>query len=217
MPTVALIGQSAVAYAGNLRIFSSDWHSFYFEQHQIVDSSATALQALTGQSSNAAYGEIAESGAGIYGISGIDSISSLGLAVISGTENVSVIVNGVSAESAYGAIVATGEVSLDAQISIVGITASSSLSSVSVNVLNPETWSSGKIKRYPANQFVSATAKTASVSAKFEIGEIQTNATTVINATISLNNVVSFVQASDINASGTLEISDEELILLLAA
>lgn len=217
MPTVALIGQSAVAYAGNLRIFSSDWHSFYFEQHQIVDSSATALQALTGQSSNAAYGEITESGAGIYGISGIDSISSLGLAVISGTENVSVIVNGVSAESAYGAIVATGEVPLDAQISIVGITASSSLSSVSVNVLNPETWSSGQINRYPANAFKNSSIQIDGLNTYTSIGDISATGSIHINATAIIDNVVSFAQVESISADGILSISEDELIMLLAA
>lgn len=102
--------------------------------------------------------------------------------------------------------------------SVEGQQLTSYIGEISATADNPVTWSSsGQIKRYPSNQFVSATAKIGGASSEFAIGDIQTSATTSINATISLNNVVSFVQASDINASGTLEISEEELILLLAA
>lgn len=191
MPTVTLTGQSAVASAGNLRIFSSDWHEFFYEQQLIVDSSATALKTIEGQSSTSAFGEITESGAGFAETTGIEAIASLGTAIFSGTENVSVLISGEE------------------------MTANAA--NISAGIENPVTWSGGKPMRYQANHIKNGKAILLPVSAFVSNNALTASGTTVINATISLNNVVSFVQASDINASGTLEISDEELILLLAA
>ena len=126
-------------------------------------------------------------------------------------------VSGNQATAESGEVTASTIIRINATAGTTGISANASFGNVSAISESPETWSSGQVMRYPANQFVSATAKTGFVTAKSEIGEVQTDATTIINTTISLNNVVSFTQASDINASGTLEISDEELILLLAA
>ena len=217
MPTVTLTGQSAVAFAGNLRIFSSDWYAFYFENQRIVDSSGSALNAIEGQSSTSAFGEITESGAGFAETSGIEAIASLGTAVISGTENVSIVIDGTEAISSLGEIIATGEVPLDAEISVSGISAQSYIAQISALAENPVVWSGGKPMRYQASHIKNGKAILLPASAFVSNGTLTASGTTVINATISLNNVVSFTQASDINASGTLEISDEELILLLAA
>ena len=217
MPTVTLTGQSAVASAGNLRIFSSDWYAFYFENQRIVESSGSALNSIEGQNSTSTFGEITESGTGFSEITGIELVASLGTAVISGTENVSIVIDGTSATASFGEIVATGEVPLNAEIAISGISAQSFISQISATPDNPITWSSGKPMRYQANHIKNGKAILLPVSAFVSNNTLTASGTTVINATISLNNVVSFVQASDINASGTLEISEEELILLLAA
>ena len=151
-----------------------------------------------------------------YNINGNQLISSIDTVSVTGDSVFGI--SGNEANSENGEVTASNVVIVNASVELDGIQTLATLGNVSGISESPETWSSsGQVKRYPANQFVSATAKPVSVTAKADIGEVQTITTTVINSTISLNNVVSFTQASDINASGTLEISDEELILLLAA
>jgi len=217
MPTVTLTGQSAVAYAGNLRIFSSDWYAFYFENQRIVDSNATALQAITGQSSSSAYGEITESGNSLFEITGQEANISLGNSVISGTENCSVVIGGIDIVSSYEPPLATGEVPISVEISISGISATADVSPISVQVDNPEVWSSGKIQRYPANAFKNSSVKLSEIVSYIEQNDVIAFGTVQINATIALDNVVSFTQVANINADGILSISDDELILLMAA
>ena len=49
MPTVAITGLSAKSNYGSLRIFSSDWYSFYFEQQNILDGYGSANKAVDGE------------------------------------------------------------------------------------------------------------------------------------------------------------------------
>lgn len=204
--------------AGVLGILEPAWYDFYYEQQQVVYATGSSLSSVEGQQLTSYIGETNQVGTAYNQITGILATSSSGTVVISGTENVSVIVSGVESSATFGEISAQGQSIVNAEILLSGVYAKANISQISATADNPVTWSSsGQIKRYSSNQFVSATAKIGGASSEFAIGEIQTNATTVINATISLNNVVSFVQASDINASGTLEISEEELVLLLAA
>lgn len=204
--------------AGVLGILEPAWYDFYYEQQQVVYATGSSLSSVEGQQLTSYIGETNQVGTAYNQITGILATSSSGTVVISGTENVSVIVSGVESSATFGEISAQGQTIINAEILLSNVSAEANISQISATADNPVTWSSsGQIKRYPSNQFFSATAKIGGASSEFAIGEIQTNATTVINATISLNNVVSFVQASDINASGTLEISEEELVLLLAA
>lgn len=210
-------GIELTSQAGVLGILKPNWYDFYYEQQQVVYSTGSSLISIKVQELTTEISETDQTATAYKELTGISALAALGIVVISGTENVSVIISGVEASATFGETSAQGETIQNASIELDGIQSNASLGNISVISESPETWSSGQVKRYPANQFVSATAKVASVAAKFEIGEVQTNATTIINSTISLNNVVSFTQASDINASGTLEVSDEELILLLAA
>lgn len=190
-------GIEAVSFSGQATATANA----YFEQAGLstktdfseISASADANSNISGNVLNALFDDVLANADSVYVISGNEATTEIGEV----TANTIVIVN--------------------ASTEIDGIEASASIGDISAISESPETWSGGQIKRYPSNQFVSATAKVESLTSKAEIGKVKPNATTIINATISLDNVVSFVQASDINASGTLEISDEELILLLAA
>ena len=211
-------GIELTSQAGVLGILEPNWYDFYYEQQQVVYSTGSSLISVEGQELTTEISETDQTATAYKELTGISALTTLGTAVISGTENVSVIISGIEASAIFGEASAQGQTIQNTSVELDGIEATASLGNVSVISESPETWSSsGQIRRYHSNQFVSATAKVSSVAAKADIGEIQTNATAVINSTISLNNVVSFTQASDINAIGTLEISDEELILLLAA
>lgn len=191
MPTVTLTGQSATASAGNLRISSSDWYSFYFEQELGIDGFGTGLVSISGIESESAY----ESADGLGGAqaetTGAESVTSFGSVIISGTENVSVLIDGIGISANVGSLEASGE--------------------------SPVVWSSGKPMRYQANHIKNGKAILSPASAFVSNNTLTASGTTIINATISLNNIVSFTQISNVNATGVLSISDEELIVLLAA
>lgn len=215
MPTVTITGQSAVASAGNFRILTSDWYAFYFENEKIVNSSATANESLTGIELSAINSEVLTFGNATNQLSGIQATSQLGISVISGTENVSVVISGIDIVSSFGD--AVGQTSINAETSISGIEATASVGSVTATQESAENWSSGQIKRYPANAFKNSNVKLSGIVAQSSQNDISASGTVQIDATISVNNVVSFTQIANINADGVLSISDEELILLMAA
>ena len=193
MPTVTITGQSAVAYAGNLRIFSSDWYNFYYEQYQGVESIGNAYTQTESQ----------------------EATSSLGISVVTGTENCSVIISGIESQSGFESIIANGEIY--ATVNISGLALSATINPVTATEISDEIWSSGKIQRYPANAFKNSSVKLSGIVAQNSQNDISASGTIQIDATISLNNVVSFSQIANINADGILSISDEEIILLMAA
>lgn len=191
MPTVTLTGQSATASAGNLRISSSDWYSFYFEQELGIDGFGTGLISVSGIESESAY----ESANGLGGAqaetTGTESVSSFGSVIISGTENVSVLIDGIGLSTNAGSLEASGE--------------------------SPIVWSSGKPMRYSANAFKNAKIALNSVDAYSNVAEITASGTIHIHASAQIINVVSLTEVNTVYASGTVGISDDELIMLLAA
>ena len=236
MPTVALTGQSAVAYAGSLRIFSSDWYNFFNEQQLVIDAYSNSTNQLLGIELNAYSGIfsipspswysfyyehqqlINANATGYCLLDGINASIDYGIIIISGTENCSIIINGIDVVSSYELPLATGESVINAELQISGIELATSISNISASVENPEIWqSSGKIKRYPANAFKNSSIKLPELIANSAQSDIYVSGTVQINATISLYNVVSFTQIADITADGILSISDNELILLMAA
>jgi hypothetical protein len=233
MPTVTITGQSAVASAGNLRIFTSDWYSFYYDQQQVVDANSIALFLINGIESvgslgnlntpspdwyafyNEQYLGIQGFGSAINQLSSIQATAQLGTAIISGTENVSVVISGVDIVSSIENVITQS--SENAQIAIFGIEAVASVGSVTATQESAETWSSGQIKRYPANAFKNSSVKLSGIVAQSSQNDISASGTVQIDATVALNNVVSFSQVANINADGILSISDDEIILLMAA
>lgn len=239
MPTVAITGLSAKSNYGSLRIFSSDWYSFYFEQQNILDGYGSANKTIDGEtatvSNNAliALGDANCQQSGItittsisdvllladslIEITGFGSVIDYGTVVVTGTEDVSVIIGGISLISEFESVIATAIDAINVEIAINGLSVDSSIGSVLAKIENPEIWSTGKIQRYPANAFKNSKVKLLGIEAIFAQNAIVAVGTSEINATIMLDNVVSFTQIANINADGVLSINDEELILLMAA
>jgi hypothetical protein len=103
------------------------------------------------------------------------------------------------------------------EIELDGVEVQTQTSEISVSIENPEIWSSGKIQRYPANAFKNSSVKLSGIVAQSSQNDISASGTVQIDATVALNNVVSFSQVANINADGILSISDDEIILLMAA
>ena len=128
------------------------------------------------------------------------------------------IVSGKQSSAEIGEVTASAVVQINATAEFDGIGSNASIGDVLATTENPEVWqSSGQIKRYPANHIVNATAKLSQIVAYTEQSDVFVSSTVQINATIALDNVVSFTQVANINADGILSISDDELILLMAA
>lgn len=323
MSTVVITGLSATSKAGSLRINTSSWYAFYYQQQSLVDGSGTALQAVNGvglsiESENlvilspdwysfyyeqknilGAYGNanllingntvttssetvsvVADSSKVIDGINtiidfnnlivtgnanyeqtglsvntsnseisalgdanyqesgllietsnsevsvlsdsiiellGIGAIIDYGTVVVTGTENVSVIIGGITLNAEFEAVTATEISVIDAEIAVNGIDLTSFIGVLTANTENPQIYSSGQIKRYSANDFKNGSVKIAGIALNSDQNTVTATATSQINATIMLDNVVSFTQIANINAEGVLSINEDELILLMAA
>ena len=239
MPTVAITGLSAKSNFGSLRIFSSDWYAFYFEQQNILDSFGDANNSITGialssetepitvladathqetgLSVNTSISDISVLTDSLIELTGLGSIIDYGTLVVTGTTDVSVIIGGISLVSELENVTAFAINPVDAEISVTGLGAISSIGSVTANIENPQTFAGGQIKRYPANAFKNSVVKILGITANSSQNAVIAVGSSTINATIMLDNVVSFTQIANINADGVLSINDEELILLMAA
>lgn len=323
MSTVVITGLSATSKAGSLRINTSSWYAFYYQQQSLVDGSGTALQAVngldlsidsenlaillpdwysfyyeqknilgaygnanslingntatisaetvsvvadsskvidgintiidfnnlivtgnanyeqTGLSVNASNSEISALGDANYQESGLlietsnsdvgvlsDSVVDLlgvgaiidyGTVVVTGTENVSVIIGGITLNAEFEPVTAIAISVIDAEIAVNGIDLTSFIGGVTAKSENPATYVGGQIKRYSADAFKNVSVKIAGIGLNSDQNTVTATATSQINTTIMLDNVVSFTQIANINAEGVLSINDEELILLMAA
>ena len=222
-----------------MRIFSSDWYSFYFEQQNILDGYGSANKAVDGEAATVSNDAVIALGDASYQESGIEITTSIsdvllladslieitgfgsvidyGTVVVTGTEDVSAIIGGISLISEFESITATVINAVNVEIAINGLSVDSSIGSVLAKIENPEIWSTGKVQRYPANAFKNSRVKLLGIEANFAQNPVVAVGTSKINATIMVGNVVSFTQIANINADGVLSINDEELILLMAA
>lgn len=239
MPTVAITGLSAKSNYGSLRIFSSDWYAFYFQQKNVLDSYGAANKTITGSTATVSNNAVIALGDASYQESGIEITTSIsdvslladslieitgfgsvidyGTVVVTGTEDVSAIIGGISLISEFESITATVINAVNVEIFIDGLSINANIGSVSTKIEMPEVWSTGKIQRYPANAFKNSRVKLLGIEANFAKNPVVAVGTSKINATIMVGNVVSFTQIANINADGVLSINDEELILLMAA
>lgn len=239
MPTVAITGLSAKSNYGSLRIFSSDWYAFYFQQKNVLDSYGSANKAINGETATVSNDALIALGDASYQESGIEITTSIsdvslladslieitgfgsvidyGTVVVTGTEDVSVIIGGISLISEFESITATVINAVNVEISIDGLSINANIGSVSTKIEMPEIWSTGKVQRYPANAFKNSRVKLLGIEANFAQNPVVAVGISKINATIMVGNVVSFTQIANINADGVLSINDEELILLMAA
>lgn len=191
-------GIEAVSLAGQLSISGESNH----------------LQSGVGSESN--YAPVNASAEANLSINGISLFASTGETAQSGDSEQAI--NGVDSQSINGSVSASASQSIDATASVSGYYATSEFGSVNGSSENPEVWaSSGQVKRYPANHIVNSVAKPVPVTAKVLISSIYASGSVEINAIASASNVVSFAQVESISADGILSISEDELIMLLAA
>lgn len=127
------------------------------------------------------------------------------------------VVSGNQAVSEFGEVSAFSDEQSNVSVELDGIATTASLGNVSAISESPETWSSGQIKRYPANQFVNAIARLTFIQSNATAGNVYASGTNVISIIVSVNSMGLFTEFEPVMADGVLSVSDEELIVLLAA
>ena len=107
---------------------------------------------------------------------------------------------------------------VNASVQINGIELLSATSNISVKVLNDDILQlSGNPRRYSAAQFKNNVVKIAGINAKITTGRVSALGVISISGTAVLQNVGLYSEVQTVSAEGILSISEDELILLLAA
>ena len=117
-----------------------------------------------------------------------------------------------------GEVSATAVTPIDVSVNLIGIELLSAIGNVSVKVLNDDILQlSGNPRRYSAAQFKNNVVKIAGINAKISTGRVSALGVISISGTAVLQNVGLYSEVQTVSAEGILSISEDELILLLAA
>ena len=108
--------------------------------------------------------------------------------------------------------------SATAQVEITGVALVSAVGIVSTNAISAEILHlSGNPRRYSATQFKNNVVKIEGIDAKITTGRMSALGVISISGTAVLQNVGLYSEVQTVSAEGILSISEDELILLLAA
>lgn len=108
--------------------------------------------------------------------------------------------------------------SATAQVEITGVALVSSVGNVSTNAISAEILHlSGNPRRYSATQFKNNVVKIEGIDAKITTGRVSALGVISISGTAVLQNVGLYSEVQTVSADGILSISEDELILLMAA
>jgi hypothetical protein len=113
---------------------------------------------------------------------------------------------------------ATAVTPVDASVQITGVALVSAVGNVSANAISAEILQlSGNPRRYSAAQFKNNVVKIQGIDAKITTGRVSALGVISISGTAILQNVGLYSEVQTVSAEGILSISEDELILLLAA
>jgi hypothetical protein len=119
---------------------------------------------------------------------------------------------------AFGEVIATAVTPVDASVEITGVALVSAVGNVSASAISAEILQlSGNPRRYSAAQFKNNVVKIAGIDAKITTGRVSALGVISISGTAVLQNVGLYSEVQTVSAEGILSISEDELILLLAA
>jgi hypothetical protein len=117
-----------------------------------------------------------------------------------------------------GEVSATAVTPVDASVQITGVALVSAVGNVLANAISAEILQlSGNPRRYSATQFKNNVVKIQGIGAKITTGRVSALGVISISGTAVLQNVGLYSEVQTVSAEGILSISEDELILLLAA
>jgi len=190
----------------------SSWFAWYYERYLDFAAGASVesgdIVATTDTQEISATGEAQSL---ITGVS-VDSEAS----EVNGLGSAETLVDGVQIESEAAEV--TASESLNASVTLIGLELLASAASVTVSVLSPEIIKvSGGGGQYIKPQYTDAIAKITGISTKIVSGNVKAFGVVSISASANASGIGINSSVPAISAEGILSISDEELMLLLAA
>ena len=215
---------------------SPEWHAWFFDD-RILTGTGSANYSITGQESNTQIEEITAEGqsqidanASITGLeleSSFESITaeSSSIKTIEGSEATSeigiieeigqanLLLNGQELSSATGTITANADGSVS--VLITGISLTSQTGNVSASGTGEMQMVPGRVS-YQLPK-LNAQTRINGLILQTEVADLLASGTIIINNTAKIMSIEAHLQARMIQADGILDISDDELLLLIAA
>ncbi len=127
-------------------------------------------------------------------------------------------IDSVNLLSEFGEVTASAITPVSAEVSIDGILLEINQGNISASILNEEIIQlSGNPKRYAANEFKYAKVEIAGISTKISTGAVKAIGSLSISAKANVQSVGIKSQVPTICAEGIMWITDDELVLMMAA
>ena len=202
----------------------------------VLGATGNALFVLNGQTTQSAFGSLqtaANANQQIFGVEALTSfepINATGVAFValtgqqsegSLTEPVALgdgltQVAGLEAQTKLGEVQAGS--SINATTTVAGLTLNAQLGQVTAQTVSPETIVGGSWhKRYPTSIEKSAVAKISGLASIIEAGNIRALGEIQVSAVANLQPLRVVTELQPTQANGVLGLSDEEILVLLAA
>lgn len=192
---------------------SSDWYAWNFERDLIATGDANST--LNGTQISTELGAVATSGTAFVATNSLQSTASASSLEASGDSLMAV--TGISAQSNLGEVTASVVVPVSVSVSITGISLTSALGTVKANAANAQViGSSGRPASYNVT-IQNAKLNIRGIGTTISTSDINAVGTVNISQVVSISAARLVAQSQSITAVGILDISDEELITLLMA
>jgi hypothetical protein len=193
---------------------ASTWFDWYYERN--LDFAASANTECSAIVTTSEAESISGTGDAFLDLIGNELNSAIAEIDALGDSNQAL--SGQELALELGEVSATAVTPVDASVQITGVALVSAVGNVSANAISAEILQlSGNPRRYSAAQFKNNVVKIQGIDAKITTGRVSALGVISISGTAILQNVGLYSEVQTVSAEGILSISEDELILLLAA
>jgi hypothetical protein len=193
---------------------ASTWFDWYYERN--LDFAASANTECSAIVTTSEAESISGTGDAFLDLIGNELNSAIAEIDALGDSNQAL--SGQELAIELGEVSATAVTPVDASVQITGVALVSAVGNVSANAISAEILQlSGNPRRYSATQFKNNVVKIQGIGAKITTGRVSALGVISISGTAVLQNVGLYSEVQTVSAEGILSISEDELILLLAA
>lgn len=193
---------------------ASTWFDWYYERN--LDFAASANTDCSAIVTTSEAESISGTGDALLELIGNELNSAI--AEIDALADGNQLLVGQDLTVVFGEVIATAVTPVDASVEITSVELVSAVENVSASAISAEILQlSGNPRRYSATQFKNNVVKIAGINAKISTGRVSALGVISISGTAVLQNVGLYSEVQTVSAEGILSISEDELILLLAA
>jgi hypothetical protein len=193
---------------------ASTWFDWYYERN--LDFAASANTECSAIVTTSEAESISGTGDAFLDLIGNELNSAIAEIDALGDSNQAL--SGQELALELGEVSATAVTPVDASVQITGVALVSAVGNVSANAISAEILQlSGNPRRYSAAQFKNNVVKIQGIDAKITTGRVFALGVISISGTAILQNVGLYSEVETVSGEGILSISEDELILLLAA